>query len=400
MQYWCSYHPVCIWGILSMWGHGKIEDWPFFGIRGVLMKKIKWSLVFVVLCFFSGQGSGLAETMYVTDCLYLSLRDVPDLQEPSVAVLASDTKVDVLQTEGDWAEVTLEDGRRGWVMKKYLVTNLPKSLIIEELKGQIEDKNVILKKLREESASLKKEIEDLRNRIIHPTETPQMATETNIEELKGQIENKNLILKKLREENASLKKEISDLSILKTREAAMKKEIEDLRNRIIHQEETPQMATEKNTEELKGQIENKNLILKKLREENASLKKEISDLSILKTKEAVLKKEIEGLRKKIIHQNTSVEMATEKNIAELKGQIENKDLIVKNLRGENASLKKEIEDLKDKILHQSKTPEMATEEKSLLKRKEIYGIGIAAIVVGLIIGYLVRRPDKNRYYLR
>jgi len=235
-------------------------------------------------------------------------------------------------------------------MKKYLVTNLPKSLIIEELKGQIEDKNLILKKLQEESASLKKEIEDLRNRIIHPTETPQMATETNIEELKGQIENKNLILKKLQEENASLKKEISDLSILKTREAAMKKEIEDLRNKIIHQNRSVEMATEKNIAELKGQIENRDLILKNLREENTSLKKEVSDLSILKTKEI--------------------------------------------------AMKKEIEDLKNKILHQNKTPDMASEKKSLAKRKEIYGIGIAALVVGLIIGYLVRRPDRNRYYLR
>ena len=247
------------------------------------MKKIELYLFFIVLCFFCGQGNGLAETMYVSDRLYLSLRNAPDLEKPSVAILPSDTKVEVLQTEDNWAEVTLEDGRTGWVMKKFLVRDLPKSLLIEELKGQVENKEIILGRIREENASLKKEIEDLKNKIIHQNKNPQMAIVKNIEELKGELENKDLILERLQEENASLKEEISDLSILKAKEAIMKKEIEELKNEIVHQKKKPEMTTEKN---------------------------------------------------------------------------------------------------------------------SLEKRKIIYGISIGALIVGLIIGYLVRRPKKNRFYLR
>ena len=97
------------------------------------MKKIKLCLFLVFLCLLYGQGTGLAETMYVTDRLYLSLRNAPDPEQRPLALLPSDTKVDVLETKGDWAKVMLEDGRTGWVMKRYLTKKLHKSSIIEQL---------------------------------------------------------------------------------------------------------------------------------------------------------------------------------------------------------------------------------------------------------------------------
>lgn len=130
------------------------------------MKKMRLYLIVVVLCLLFLLGNGLAETMYVTDRLYLSLRKGPSLEEPSLGVLESDTKVDVLETEGMWVRVTAENGRKGWVIKKYLVNDLPKSLVIEQLKEQIEKKNDVPETLRKENASLKQKIEGLENEII------------------------------------------------------------------------------------------------------------------------------------------------------------------------------------------------------------------------------------------
>ena len=87
------------------------------------MKKTGLYLIFGVACFLSLVATGLAETMYVTDRLYLSLRKGPGLGEPSLSVLVSDTKVEVVETERDWARVKLEDGRTGWVMRKFLVAS-------------------------------------------------------------------------------------------------------------------------------------------------------------------------------------------------------------------------------------------------------------------------------------
>ncbi len=146
------------------------------------MTKARWYLFFIVFYLFWWQGDGIAETMYVTDRLYLSLRSAPDLEQPATTVLPSDTKLDVLATEGDWAHVKLEDGKTGWVLKRFLVTNLPKSLIVEELKRQIENKNIILERLQEENASRNREVSD-RDML----EAKQGALQNRIETLKRRI---------------------------------------------------------------------------------------------------------------------------------------------------------------------------------------------------------------------
>ncbi|NIS60349.1 MAG: SH3 domain-containing protein, partial [Proteobacteria bacterium] len=104
-----------------------------------MTKTMKLYLCLIAVCLLWAQGNVLAETMYVTDRLHLSLRKGPDTGQPPVGLLPSDTKVEVLETEGNWAQVNLEDGRTGWVIKRYLVKDVPKSLIIEQLKAQLEE---------------------------------------------------------------------------------------------------------------------------------------------------------------------------------------------------------------------------------------------------------------------
>lgn len=144
-----------------------------------MTKNMKLYLYLVTICFLYGQGNALAETMYVTDRLYLSLRKAPDTGGPSLGLLPSDTKVEVLETEGNWAKVDVEGGRTGWVMKRYLVKDLPKSLLIEQLKGQIEDSKIIPERLRKENASLKKEIDTLKNQIIQQKTRLEITTKEN-----------------------------------------------------------------------------------------------------------------------------------------------------------------------------------------------------------------------------
>jgi SH3 domain protein len=167
---------------------GKLDIDLFLGKENCPMKKRKLYLYLflVVVCLVYYQGNGLAETMYVTDRLYLSLRNAPDPEKPSLTLLSSDTPVDVLETEGNWAHVKLEDGRAGWVMKRFLVKELPKSLIIEQLKkqveqlkGQVEEKNIIPERLRKENASLKEEIDTLKSEIMQQSKRIEGTTKEN-----------------------------------------------------------------------------------------------------------------------------------------------------------------------------------------------------------------------------
>jgi len=139
------------------------------------MKKTGLYLIFGVACFLSLVATGLAETMYVTDRLYLSLRKGPGLGEPSLSVLVSDTKVEVVETERDWARVKLEDGRTGWVMRKFLVADLPKPIIIEQLKEELNKKDMIPEKLQKENASLKGKIQALENEIMEKNRRLEMT---------------------------------------------------------------------------------------------------------------------------------------------------------------------------------------------------------------------------------
>ena len=143
------------------------------------MKNVKLYLYLIVICFICVQGSGLAETMYVTDRLHLSLRKAPNAGEPALRVLPSDTMVDVLETEGNWAKVKAEGGGTGWVMKKYLVKDLPKFLVIEQLKGQIEESKAIPERLQKENDSLKREIDTLRNQLIQQQARLEITTKEN-----------------------------------------------------------------------------------------------------------------------------------------------------------------------------------------------------------------------------
>jgi len=168
-----------------------------------LTKAILWFLSSIAVLLFVVYGHGHAETMYVTDQLYLALRKTPGLDQPGIGQIPSDTKVEVIETQGDWANVQLEDGRTGWVMKKFLVQTLAKSILTENLKKELESKNLLLESLQKENAALRsdaptqvapssseaelrKEIEILKSQIVQQKKPVERATkEKAMETLKG-----------------------------------------------------------------------------------------------------------------------------------------------------------------------------------------------------------------------
>jgi SH3 domain protein len=251
---------------------------------------MRWLLLVVMFFLLWGQASLRADTMYVTDRLYLSLRSTPDSEGPSLAVLCSDNQVEVLETEGDWVRVSVKNGQTGWVMKKYLVKDLPRSLFIEELEGQIKNQSAT--------------IEDLRGQMSDMSLT--------IKGLEEKLESKSLALQELERE---------------TRENPVRVETSDVENQDLAR------------------------IAKNLREENASLRREVSELSVLRERGVAMKREIEGLKKRVLDS-------------------------------------------------QSMAPETSVKTSHLIKKGTLYAVGIVAVLAGFVIGYMAKRPNKNRYYLK
>lgn len=62
-----------------------------------------------------------AKTFYVSDTeLKANVRTGSGFDRRIIAMLPSGTRVTLITEEGGWAEIALKDGRRGWILKRYL----------------------------------------------------------------------------------------------------------------------------------------------------------------------------------------------------------------------------------------------------------------------------------------
>jgi SH3 domain protein len=78
--------------------------------------------------------SGLAATFYVSDTtVEANLRTGTQKENRIIALLRPGTELEVLSEEDGWAEVTLTDGRTGWILKRYLSERPPWRVTAEKL---------------------------------------------------------------------------------------------------------------------------------------------------------------------------------------------------------------------------------------------------------------------------
>lgn len=121
------------------------------------MKHIIKSFVFtgVLLLLFSNPI--LAETMYVSDVLKLTVRAGKGTSEKIIAVIESGQTVDVLQPEDEWALVLLDDGKEGWVLNRYLTGKITNNIKLKLLKKKHKALTVQSATLLEENIKLKEE---------------------------------------------------------------------------------------------------------------------------------------------------------------------------------------------------------------------------------------------------
>lgn len=110
-----------------------------------------------------GALSARAETLYVTDKLYLGVYSEKD--KGQFTSITSGTALEVIAQERNWVHARLPDGREGWVKSKYLVDKAPAVVRLAELEQQLEangdtaTSSVELDGLRAEKASLEDRLE-------------------------------------------------------------------------------------------------------------------------------------------------------------------------------------------------------------------------------------------------
>jgi SH3 domain protein len=133
-----------------------------------------WLFCLALAVVFSGTSEGAHQlSLYVSDTtLEANLRSGIDTDQRIIAMLRPGTQVTLLREERGWAEVTLQDGRRGWILKRYLSDRPPWMVTAQQLESenqklrdQLQGLGGSQQELTQENERLRKEAEEARKRM-------------------------------------------------------------------------------------------------------------------------------------------------------------------------------------------------------------------------------------------
>jgi SH3 domain protein len=143
--------------------HGVVDGKAFPGPR-------VWLSCLALALALSGTSHGARQlSLYVSDTtVEANLRSGIDADQRIIAMLRPGTQVTLLREERGWAEVTLQDGRRGWILKRYLSDRPPWMVTAQQLEGENQKLREQLKglggsqqELTQENDRLKREVEEM-----------------------------------------------------------------------------------------------------------------------------------------------------------------------------------------------------------------------------------------------
>jgi SH3 domain protein len=115
-----------------------------------------------VFMIFLPSVTDAATTLYVSDTtLEANLRSGTSQANRIIGMLKPGTQVTIVLEEDGWAKVTLEDGRTGWILKRYLSERPPWRATAAKLSTENEQLRAQLNKIRSENRGLVQKNNDL-----------------------------------------------------------------------------------------------------------------------------------------------------------------------------------------------------------------------------------------------
>ncbi|BAS67540.1 MAG: TIGR04211 family SH3 domain-containing protein [Gammaproteobacteria bacterium] len=161
--------------------------------------KLKYLLLLPLLSLHSITNA--SSFVYVTDTVPIPMRSENIIQNnPSnlIKLLDSGTKLEILSTEKGWTKVK-HDNTIGWMISRYLTSNVPAIVQLEELKRSSNNSQRSLSKQNERNKTLEKDIARLKkeNAILSIQNGKLESEKKHIQDtyknaLKLEYKNKNL----------------------------------------------------------------------------------------------------------------------------------------------------------------------------------------------------------------
>ena len=157
---------------------------------------------------------------YVRDFIVITLRAGMGDEYKVIGNLKTDTRLEVLQDEGEFLRVKTGDGEEGWVRSRYIAEDVPKPFIIEGL--------------RNENNSLKTNVASLKTKIAELSEQKSMEIEQrdgNTRQLQRQLKNSEKEIAALEKEKARAEIKYDKLLKSSSNVASLLKELEDIKKK-------------------------------------------------------------------------------------------------------------------------------------------------------------------------
>jgi len=119
------------------------------------MKPIINKLGIIGICLVLFSTAVLAETKYINDKMKITLRTGPANDRKIIALLNIGQKVEVIKPGEEWTQIRLDNGKKGWVVSRFLTNKMPSSIELEILKNKHQALSARDALLLEENKTLK-----------------------------------------------------------------------------------------------------------------------------------------------------------------------------------------------------------------------------------------------------
>jgi SH3 domain protein len=145
------------------------------------MVVVKITLVILLIVAFTVSASinsVFADTRYVSDRLIISVRDGQNQNAAVLGYIETGEPVDVLEEKEDLLRIRTQELIEGWVRAKYIDSEKPKVLIIENLKTEITALNKDIKTVKNEQDSVSNTLS--KTKKMYQEEIEELKEEVNI----------------------------------------------------------------------------------------------------------------------------------------------------------------------------------------------------------------------------
>jgi len=146
--------------------------------RMVVGKTILVILFIVAFTVSVSINSVFADTRYVSDRLIISVRNGQNQNAAVLGYIETGEPVDVLEEKEDLLRIRTEDLIEGWVRAKYIDSEKPKVLIIENLENEIKALNKNIKTVKNEQDSVSNTLS--KTKKMYQEEIEELKEEVNI----------------------------------------------------------------------------------------------------------------------------------------------------------------------------------------------------------------------------